>query len=223
MSKTWKKRVQDRSNLRRRRFWFFVWAAFIKTDVRRWIFPLNKLKPRLLRDNRAPPVPDRTSARFFSSRRSLEGWKRKKKKKKREEGKGRKGAREGLLHRGSVFPSIILFSILLSFESTRATRSPPLPPSISLFHIYAPDGIPRGKFSSVVQNGLHYHNLSDGTPTPPRGLGGFNVIINQNPEDDDAAGSTSPPLPRPISSHPLIIRDFDYEYLILRVYFMCVN
>lgn len=145
------------------------------------------------------------------------------KKKKREEGKGRKGAREGLLHRGSVFPSIILFSILLSFESTRATRSPPLPPSISLFHIYAPDGIPRGKFSSVVQNGLHYHNLSDGTPTPPRGLGGFNVIINQNPEDDDAAGSTSPPLPRPISSHPLIIRDFDYEYLILRVYFMCVN
>lgn len=141
---------------------------------------MNKLKPRLLRDNRAPPGPNRTELHrslrsFFSARDGAEGWIRKKEKREEKRSEGRRSASS----RFRVFPSIILFSILLPFESTRATRSPP--PSISLFHIYAPDGIPRGKFSSIVQNGLHYHNLSDGTPTLPRGLGGFNVIINQNP------------------------------------------
>lgn len=125
----------------------------LKQTLKRRIFPLNKLKPRLLRDNRAPPGPNRTELhRSLCSFFQLEtkGGKGKKREGKGRKGKGREGkeARKPVSSRFRVFPSIILFSILLSFESTRATRSPPLPPSISLFHIYAPDGIPRGKFSS---------------------------------------------------------------------------
>lgn len=124
------------------------------------------------------------SARFFSSRRRIEKEKRGKgRERKGREGKGRegKGARKPASSRFRVFPSIILFSILLSFESTRATRSPPLPLQ-SASSIFMPRmAFLAENFPPVVQNGLHYHNLSDGTPTPPRGLGGFNVIINQNP------------------------------------------
>lgn len=147
---------------------------------------MNKLKPRLLRDNRAPPGPNRTELhRSLRSFFQLEtkGGKGKKREGKGKKGKGREGkrARKPASSRFRVFPSIILFSILLSFESTRATRSPPLPLQ-SASSIFMPRmAFLAENFPPVVQNGLHYHNLSDGTPTPPRGLGGFNVIINQNP------------------------------------------
>lgn len=103
-----------------------------------------------------------------------------------EDGKGEKGKPGGValsqLCSLSLSHLLLLFIVPLSQHGACARGSGCFPrlPSISLFHIYAQTGIPRGKFSSVVQNGLHYHNLSEGT-TLARGLGGFNVIINQNP------------------------------------------
>lgn len=165
--------------------------------------------------DRGSPIPPLV---FFSSRRSRRVDKKKRKKGRKE--KWREEGRRSASSRFRVFPSIILFSILLPFESTRATRSPP--PSISLFHIYAPDGIPRGKFSSIVQNGLHYHNLSDGTPTLPRGLGGFNVIINQNPRWWRCGEYLLYPIQSLLLLSPLIIRDFDYIFRGISFYYQCV-
>lgn len=159
------------------------------------------------------PGPNRILRSFFQLETEPRGWRRKRKKE-RKKRKGEEGSEKGCFI--AVPPSIILLSILVSFESTRATSIPsPRPPSISLFHIYAPDGIPPGKFSSVVRNGLHYHNLSDGT-TLPRGLGGFNVIINQNPRWW-RCGEYAPPLHLHQSLSPSLFLSADIMRFRLRI------
>lgn len=121
------------------------------------------------------------SARFFSSRRRIEKEKRGKgRERKGREGKGKE--RGSLLHRGSAF-SLPSSSFPSCFPLSQHAPRDPLPsPLQSASSIFMPRmAFLAENFPPVVQNGLHYHNLSDGTPTPPRGLGGFNVIINQNP------------------------------------------
>lgn len=96
-------------------------SGFIKRNstgaLKRQIFSLNKLKPRILRDNQATPGPNRTSFNpslgFFSSQPGERGWKGRKR-------KARRGCFIAALL-SFAFPSFAPFH--RSFESTRSLRA----------------------------------------------------------------------------------------------------